>query len=106
MKKNILFFVLGVLSMVLVSATINYVPNKSTGEVNRERGIYTFMDCNPVLPYETLGEVKGRWHDMGYREVKESLVINTKKKYPDADAVIIYHVPGGIDRGEAIKFKE
>ncbi|WP_055095554.1 hypothetical protein [Gabonia massiliensis] len=106
MKKNILFFVLGVLFMVLVSATINYVPNKSTGEVNRERGIYTFMDCNPVLPYETLGEVKGRWHDMGYREVKESLVINTKKKYPDADAVIIYHVPGGIDRGEAIKFKE
>lgn len=96
---------LGALSVVFISANINYVPNKSTGEVSRERGIYTFMDCTPVLPYETLGEVKGRWHDMGYREVKESLVINTKKKYPDADAVIIYHVPGGVDKGEVIKFK-
>ena len=106
MKKNVLFFVLGVLSMVLVSATINYVPNKSTGEVNPERGIYLYIDCNPVLPYETLGEVKGRWHDTSFRDVKTSMAINVKKKYPDADAVIIYYVSGGIDRGEAIKFKE
>ena len=106
MKKNVLFFVLGVLSMVLVSATINYVPNKSTGEVNRERGIYLYIDCNPVLPYETLAEVKLRWLDKSFRDVKTSIAINVKKKYPDADAVIIYYVSGGIDRGEAIKFKE
>ena len=71
MKKNILFFMLGILSVVFISANINYVPNKSTGEVNRVVGLYVFMDCNPVLPYETLGEIKGKWHDSGYEEIKK-----------------------------------
>lgn len=105
MKKNILFFMLGILSVVFISANINYVPNKSTGEVNRVVGLYVFMDCNPVLPYETLGEIKGKWHDSGYEEIKKSLAINAKEKYPEAEAIIIYKTSGINSRGEAIKFK-
>lgn len=102
MKKLILGIIIGVSFTAIVGAGLqNYVVNKKTAEVESSQNILVFMDSKPVMEYDYLGTIKMSVSWTGvYSEIRTYLIKTAKKKYPQADAIII-------DKGTAdvIKFK-
>jgi len=80
---------------------------KNYAVVNQQNGLYIFSDCMPLKPYTFLGEVKSSTGGFGsaqYTNVKLRLLKNAKKKYPQADGIILRLTTGAADRADVIKF--
>jgi len=111
MKKLTLGVVIGICFTALIAAGVeSYTVNKQTAEVNKRFGLFVFTDCNPVLEYEILGEVKSSSalalsDDYGSR--RDALIKKAKKNYPNADGVLLYPETDGLSktRADVIKFK-
>lgn len=107
MKKASLV-VLGAFTMVFLSfkLMIPFEPSNSTAEVVQVQGCYIFSDSKPVREYKYLGTVKSRNTSSGqYQAVRDNIIKKIKKEYPEADGIILNLHDGGVDIGDAIKFK-
>ena len=91
MKRNLLFFAMGVIFTGMVSYTaISYEPKTSTAEVDQQNGIHMFIKSRPVKEYDFLGAVNMPEFVMSGKP-KEMIDIATKrarKQYPEANAII------------------
>jgi hypothetical protein len=109
MTKTILGVLIGLtLTTILAFNRANYEPKKSTAEVNSIEGLLIFIDSKPVLEYDYLGTVKSNTGGLGnpqYEGVRNRLIKNAKKEYPNADAIILQLNYGQTDKADVIKFK-
>ncbi len=105
-------FLFGIGSGVFVTSLLafnilSYEPNRSTGEVEQMQGLYIFTDSKPVLEYEYLGTVKTTFAaDVQYQGTRNKMIRKAKKKFPDAEGIIIQFKSGGTDKGDVIKFNK
>jgi hypothetical protein len=94
--------------IVILAAFRSPDNSKDLARVNVSQGLYMFTDSRPVADYATLGTVKAKRRNMSseqYIGVRDALVIQAKKEYPQADGIILTFVADGTDAAEAIKFK-
>lgn len=78
----------------------------STAEVNQMEGFYIFTDSKPVSPYDSLGVVTtGFMTGTQYNSIKKNLVKRARKRYPDADGLILQSKNTSVDRCIVLKFK-
>lgn len=107
MKKSLLSFLLGCsLTIIFAFNTDNFKPNYSTAEVAKIDGFFVFTDCKPVMLYDSLGIVDlGFVSGTQYENIRKNLLKRTKKKYPNADGVILNLNKNGLDNCKVIKFK-
>lgn len=81
---------------------------KDLARVEQLQGIYIFSDCKPVAKYKYLGTIKRNTGGFGgsqYADVRDGLIKQIKKEYPEADGIILILKSGGTDRADAIKFE-
>lgn len=102
MKKLILGVIIGVSFTAVIGASIeNYVVNKNTADVQAYQNIRVFTDCKPVAEYEYIGTVKVTFASNGfYSELRDILIKNARKQYPNAEGIIINK-----DKADVIRFK-
>lgn len=103
-------------SLIAISmafTTSNPANDKSLAEVNKIKGFYVFVDCQPAGEYESLGEVKIDEKDPAikkshgqYQAVRDNLIANARSANFSADGIILKFVNGGTDKAEIIKFKD
>lgn len=102
-------------TMVLTLAFTSSKPqvDKSLAEVNKIKGFYVFVDCQPVGDYDALGEVSVDNKDPEvkksrgqYQSVRDNLIKNARSANFAADGIILKFVNGGTDKAEIIKFKD
>jgi hypothetical protein len=107
MKKMTLGVIFGiVISSLLAFDDTAYEPTKATSEVEQMQGLYIFTDSKPVLEYEYLGTVKTTFAvDVQYVGTRDKMIRKAKKKFPEAEGIIIQFKSGGTDKGDVIKFK-
>lgn len=106
MRKVILCFCMGIL--LLSFSKIEFQPKSTTADVQKLNGMAVFIESEPVLDYESLGEIKyeGTFGVSGqYQEVRDALIRKARKKHKDADGIIIRFCNGCTDRADVIKFK-
>lgn len=110
MRKIFFGLLLGVALTALIAFKVaTYEAKPSTSEVNRIEGLLIFTDSKPVLEYEYLGTVKSNTGGFGnpqYEGVRNRLINNVKKEYPQAEGAIMYLNYGQADKADAIKFKK
>lgn len=111
MNKGIIGFAIGTATCMLFGFTIitTYEANNSTAEVEQMQGLYIFSDSKPVKEYEYLGSVKSNTGGFGspqYTGVRDRLIKNAKKKYPNGEGLILNLKTGSADLADVIKFKE
>jgi len=99
--------------LLIVSATSRpstYDVRKSTAEVEQLAGFYVFVDSKPVTEYEYLGTINGTGgrgsFNPQYTVVRDALLKLARKKYPDADGIMLHLNAGGKDRADVVKFKD
>lgn len=109
--KNLLTLI-GLLSVILttISATVYVTKNDNNlAEVYRMQGLYVFTDSKPVQDYTHIGTSKlTQWAVTSgqYEAVRDILIKKTLKQFPKADAVVLHLYDGGVNRADAIIFKE
>lgn len=108
MKKTLL---LTFVAIGLVGALVAFkVPaNHASALVEQYEGIYIFSDCKPTEQYEYLGTVTSNTAGFGspqYEDVRDRLIRNGKKAYPEGQAIILHLKSGATDKGDMIRFKD
>ena len=107
MKKNILFFTLG-LSVSFILAFNVFNPNRQA-EVNEYEGKLIFSDCQPTNKnYEVVGEEKlgTLYNGMSYQALKKKLMKKIQKSNIQFDGIILEDDGTGQNfKGILIKFK-
>ena len=80
---------------------------KSTASVNQYQGVYIFTDSKPAAQYDYLGTIEIKHSKLGpqYEPVRDEMIKQVKKKYPQADGAILHFANDAIDKADAIKFK-
>ena len=106
--KKYLFAAVLLISLAFVSYKSKAPDGNNIAEVNKVSGLYVFTDCYPIQAYEVIGSVKASNLAMNgqYEAVRNRLIREVKKKFPLAEAVIVYPANGGTDKCEAITFKK
>jgi hypothetical protein len=112
MRKHI--FTLAIVTILTTSAfSQENKPKKESATVEQLQGVYVFVDSRPAAEYKFLGTSEsggGFLKSMGgaseYNEKKLKLIKIAVKEYPEADGVILHFVSHGMDKVDAIKFKD
>jgi hypothetical protein len=107
MKKNILFFLTGIIVASLFAFTsVAYKAEHGKAQVNYMEGFHVFTDSRPTEKYDSLGVVEiGFITGTQYESIRNNLIKNARKKYPDADGIIIQFDKKGVDKCLVIKFR-
>lgn len=107
MKSKLMYAIAGMLLMTTIAAThAVYEVKANTAEVEQIKGMYVFCDSKPVREYEYLGSVRnGIGVSSQYTSVRNRLLNNARKEYPEANGIIIHLNSEGFDRADCIKFK-
>ncbi|MEY3368311.1 MAG: hypothetical protein RI973_1466 [Bacteroidota bacterium] len=107
MKKYLIGFVLSCCLLALVAfRVVGYEQHFATAEVVKVQGFYIFTDSKPVMPFENLGTVEITFvADTQYESIRNHLIKRARKKFPDADGLIMMFDKKGADKCEVIKFK-
>jgi hypothetical protein len=107
MKKQLIGFLFGIsLSALLAFKVSTFEPTSSTGEVNKIDGLNVFTDCTPVLPYDSIGTLEISFIlDTQYESIRSSFIKKAKKKFPNADGLILNLNKKGLDKCVVIKMK-
>lgn len=95
-------------------STLMSFGQKDVAEVNKIKGFYVFVDCQPIGEYDALGEVKCddrsdpeiKKSGGQYQSVRDNLIKNARAANVTADGIILKFVNGGVDKAEIIKFKD
>ena len=84
--------------------------NKDQAKVNKYQGIYTFIDCEPINKYQSLGTVTFKnslsFSSSQYSSIRDVLIKKTLKDFKNSNGLILRLVRGGADIGEPILIKE
>jgi hypothetical protein len=105
--KRKLFFIVTIVSFTCLSAFTFKIVAVKTAEVEQRQGVYVFYKGQkPVGNYEYMGTVESGAMIKNYKlsYLVPLMIERTKKKYPNADAVIF--VEEDLWKCDAIKFKE
>lgn len=108
MKNSLTAFLSGVtLTLLLAFTSLNYEVRKSTAEVDMINGFYVFSDSKPVSEFTFLGSIKGTDWEMNpqYTNIRDGILKRARKKYPDANGVILHLNSGGSDAADVIILK-
>jgi hypothetical protein len=79
--------------------------SKDQAKVNRESGLYIFLESQPLADYEVLGMVKKTglvWNGKA-KEMRKILIRRTLKDYGNAEGIIFDDID--MDHATVIKFK-
>lgn len=107
MKKITLIFVTVFGLISFKNQEIQLKP--TSAEVNRLNGMAVFIESEPIMEYEVLGDVRydGTFGITGqYQEARDALIKKAKKKYNNADGIIIRFCNNCTDRADVNKFKK
>ena len=107
MKKNFLFFLTGFIAASLFAFTnVAYKAEHGQAQVKFIEGFHVFTDSRPTQNYDSLGVVEiGFITSTQYEPIRNNLIKNARKEYPDADGIIIQFDKKGVDKCLVIKFK-
>jgi hypothetical protein len=107
MKKNLLFFLSGVIFTSLFAfSSVAYNAKHGQAQVNFIEGFHVFTDSRPKQSYDSLGVVEiGFITGTQYESIRNNLIKNARKEYPNADGIIIQLDKKGVDKCLVIKFK-
>jgi hypothetical protein len=101
-----------ILMLLIVTALLSVQSNaqtKTSATVNVYQGVAIFTDCNPVMSYDILGDLKigssGGFGNDSYNSQREAAIKKLKKEYPTADGILISFKENGACMATAIKFK-
>ena len=79
-------------------------PDTNRAEVNSIQGILIFTDSRPVATYTTLGTISGAgFFNDQYTDVRDNLVKKARKRFPEANGIILSLTSGGTDKADVIK---
>lgn len=81
--------------------------DKGIATVNQINGVYIFVDSKPAAQYDYIGsiEIKRSKYGEQYEPVRDAMLKEIKKQFPQADGAILHFVNGARDKADAIKFK-
>jgi hypothetical protein len=84
----------------------NKSEKNNLAKVEQFQGLYIFTDCTPTKEHKYIETVKfsGGFNNLQYSNVRDTLIKRVRKKYSDAEGIILKFVIGGNDLGDAIKF--
>jgi hypothetical protein len=107
MKKNFLFFLTGVIAASLLAFTnVAYKAEHGQAQVNFIDGFYVFSDSRPTQSSDSRGVVEiGFITGTQYESIRNNLIKNARKEYPNADGIILHFDKKGVDKCLVIKFK-
>lgn len=75
--------------------------------VTQSNGLYIFTDCLPINQFDSIGKVElGFVSGTQYDNIKTNIIKRTKKKYPEAEGLILKPKKKGLDYGIPIVFKK
>lgn len=108
MNTKVQRFLAGIALTTMFGFTVfHYEPNQATAEVSRVEGLYIFTDSKPVMPYDSLGRVEaGFVTGTQYESIRTNLINRAKKKYPEAEGLMLSLNKQGIDQCLVIKFRK
>jgi hypothetical protein len=91
--------------LVISSLAFTTSDAERLAQVNREEGLYLFVDSRPVQSYEILGYVRKvtGWINE-YDGVKAGLIRKAQRNFPESDALIIDFNTWGHNIAEVIRF--
>jgi hypothetical protein len=100
MKKYLIGCLLGFgLSTLIAFKIVNYESKMSTSEVNKIEGLYIFTDSNPVTDFDSIGTVDINFlMDTQYESIRNNFIKRAKKKFPNADGLIMSFSKKGVDK--------
>jgi len=101
------------LALLFFVAIMGFSPapdgDNSLARVQKSNGLYLFTDSEPVAEYEYLGTVDikriGAFKTPQYTIIRDALIKELVKEFPEANGVIFHFVAGSADKADAIKFK-
>ena len=98
---------MGVLATSLFGTTnLKFNSENAQAKVNHIDGFYVFTDSSPVRNYDSLGMVEiGFITSTQYEPIRNNLIKNARKEYPNADGIILQFDKKGMDKCIVIKFK-
>ena len=110
MKKNASLILLLLVSMAphFLWLSDNQTTDKATAEVNYYQGFYVFTDAEPQAPFKYLGTVEtGPFLVEGvqYQQVRDRLLRKARKKFPEADGLILHFSLTNRDGADVIQFE-
>lgn len=78
--------------------------DKGIASVKNHNGYYCFIDCSPIAEYDALGVVKTKGHipNTLYASIRDNLIKQAQKKYPESNGIIITLIEGHKDIAECI----
>lgn len=83
--------------------------NKDYAKVNRNKGLYTFVDCEPLSKYQNLGSISFKntlsFSSNQYAGIRDVLIKKSLKEYNGANGVII-QLSRGSNNADAISLKD
>ncbi len=97
-----------IIVILLITLTSFNQDSRDTALVNQYEGMYVFSESKPLTRYQFLGTVDTRkviFADPQYQYIRDYLVKEAKKKYPNADGIILRLSAGDRDRADVVKFK-
>jgi uncharacterized protein YgiM (DUF1202 family) len=105
--KTIIAFLILLFTSIGMFAQTNSQTEQAKATVIYDQGLYIFILSKPTAQYDYLGTVtKSVWGTFsGWpREMYTKLIKKTKKKYPEANGIIISDIT--MRKADVIKFKK
>jgi hypothetical protein len=106
MKKNVVL--ISILALAMFSfKNEDAKKENASAVVNKIDGFYIFTDSRPLMAYDTLGVVEaGFISGTQYHTIRTNLIKRSRKKYANADGIILDLRNHGLDQCIVIKFKQ
>lgn len=107
MMKNCINILI-VSALILVSTlSVNAQSDNTLARVQKNNGLYVFVDNEPVMEYEIVDRVKSSISWSGqFSEIRNKLIRKAVSDFPNADGIVITMSSSSADRAIVIKFKE
>ena len=105
MKKLILFISIVVIT-ACASAQVKPGHTEPATVVQQNNGMYIFIQCLPVMPYDSLGMVQDNDVQLTpniNKYMVNAIIRNAKRQYPAADGLIFTDI--NLTRAKVIEFK-
>lgn len=94
------------LSIIILCSINSFSQQKNLATVYKSNGLWVFTDCEPIEKYEIVEREKSviSFISGQYTAIRDKLIRRSADDVPDADAVLLSFVNGGIDRAAVLKF--
>jgi hypothetical protein len=106
MKKNVVL--ISILALAMFSfKNEDAKKENASAVVNKIDGFYIFTDSRPLMAYDTLGVVEaGFISGTQYHTIRTNLIKRARKKFANADGLILDLRNHGLDQCIVIQFKQ